>query len=238
MKILREALLCVLILVAIAVGLRVCAVIPDTRPAIAQLTPVLTNLQATAGTLNKTLADLDSTAVALNTTAGNVKAALSPDALATIRTNVEDITSNAAIAASDLQTKTIPGIAEIVDSLKNPVAEISQSLTTINRNHLVEKGNGAAWPVKITAMFGEYTTMSDSVRRTAAAVQKLVEEEGHPTAEAVRKSAESVAQIGGAWAGISKALEKWVDRLTAPQSVKDQIKEWIRVVILAGSHAL
>jgi len=225
--------------------------------------------------------------------------------------------------------------------------EIFTISETVAQNHLVEKGNGAAWPVKITGLLGEVTTTSDSVRKsaettnrlladegtktakslqdTAASLskvadkisalsdregsdtaksvrdaaagiagtsrtvqsilandgpataksvrdaaasisgaastirktlddeapataksirdaadtaQKVLSEEGPRTAAAIRGAAENSDNITGFWADISKALDAWVTRLTAPPTFKQAVSAWVHTLVIALSHLL
>ncbi|HVW07307.1 MAG TPA: hypothetical protein VHC90_01925 [Bryobacteraceae bacterium] len=221
--------------------------------------------------------------------------------------------------------------------------QISTISETVARNHLVEKGNGAAWPVKITGLLGEVTTTSDSVRKSAEATNKLLadqgaktatalqntaaslsqvadkisslsdqegpdtaksvrdaaagiagtsrtlqsiltkdgpataksvrdaaasiasaaaavsqeapetaqsvrdaagtaekilNEEGPPTAAALRKALENSDEISGSWADISNDVDTWVKRLTAPPTFKQAVSAWIHTLIIALSHLL
>ncbi len=118
-----------------------------------------------------------------------------------------------------------------IAKLSAPLQRILDDAAEVSRNHIQEKGNGNAWPVKITAMMGEFSKTSDSVRLAADQSQKLLAEEGAPTAKSVRDLSASIAHIG-------EALQAWVDRLTAPQSLKSQVKEWIKVVIAGASRIL
>jgi hypothetical protein len=69
------------------------------------------------------------------------------------------------------------------------------------------------------------------------------------TAKAIERAADAVGKeaplmtgkadaIAGSFQRIADAGDKWIERLTAPQTWKDQAKEWLRVLILAASRIL
>ncbi len=71
------------------------------------------------------------------------------------------------------------------------IASISE---TVAKNHLVEKGNGAAWPVKITGLLGEISKTSDSVRISADTMKALLAEQGGKTARSLQATADAISK--------------------------------------------
>jgi hypothetical protein len=75
--------------------------------------------------------------------------------------------------------------------------------------------------------FNRYQGVAKAVEQAAIAISD----------ETPRITGHSEA-VAGSFQRIAAATDKWIEKLTAPQSVKDQIKEWLQVLILAAARIL
>jgi methyl-accepting chemotaxis protein len=148
-----------------------------------------------------------------------------------------ELDGNTAITRLSDQTDRVTRLA---DTLNGPVAQIAGDLSDVSRNHLQEKGNGAAWPVKITALLGEASRTSDSIRRAADTAEQILAKEGPPIVAAFRESAQAASGIAADAHETAGAVTDWVDQQVAPKpwwkQVLDQVKAW--AVIAAKILAL
>lgn len=84
----------------------------------------------------------------------------------------------------------------------------------------------------------EAPATAKSIRDAADTAHKVLSEEGPSTAAAIREAAGNVDNITDSWADISKALDAWIERLTAPPTFKQALGAWMHTLIIALSHLL
>jgi hypothetical protein len=156
--------------------------------------------------------------------------------LLTVERQTESLHSDALVEINKIaaQTQQVVDLAQGVKPTLDSVAVIAADLQKVSENHIREKGNGAAWPVKITGMMGEFSKTSDSIRRAADAGEKVIREEVPPTAAAIRKGAESGAGVAGDAKRTADSISDWVEFQTQPKAwwkqLLDQVKAWALIV--------
>ena len=134
---------------------------------------------------------------------------------------------------SQLRSLTVPAASSAarIDGLLAVAAQIS-------KDHLVERGNGASWPTYATGFLGELRPALNSLRLAANTSQKLLAEEGPPTAKSLRALADNGLRISASMASIAASVSSWIERLTAPPTVKARLQEYLKLLVMAASRFL
>ncbi len=76
-------------------------------------------------------------------------------------------------------------------------------------------------------LYNRYVGTSKAIEQAALAIGK--------EAPQMAKKADAIA---GSAEGIAASVDTWVERLTAPQTLKQQLREWLKVFILAASRVI
>jgi hypothetical protein len=147
--------------------------------------------------------------------------------------NTAELDANARLTEAIDQTQKLGpladklgGLADQLSATAKPVGHVADQIDAALPDFLdcAVTEDGIGNPTCLYRRYADVTADFDHMVQVAAT--------------ATPRIVQSADAMTAAWAGISEALQKWVDRLTAPPTVKDEIKAWISVVITGLSHAL
>jgi hypothetical protein len=168
----------------------------------------------------RTAQSVQTTAAALSKSSANIYSVLAEEGPETAK-SVRDAAAGLAGTSRTVQSILTHDGPATAKSVRDAAASIAGAAATVQ-----------------TTLADEAPATAKSIRDVADTAQKVLAEEGPRTAASIRQTTESAAALSGSWANISKALDSWVERLTAPPTVKQQIAAFFRVVIMALSHLL